>query len=1095
MTSLPINKAPPIIQGPRPERPWLRLLACFFPPFCAFILSAAIVVIGFDLWQDRKQVAADNEQNLHTIAHALAQQTARTLQAVDLTLVGVSDSLRYAKIDWHNPNDIRVHEILAEKRKSAPFLRSLFLVDSHGQIVHELNHYPVGNYSFADRLYFTTHKDDPDHGLYVSAPVVSRVIQSWIIPISRRMQTPDGAFDGIVAAVAEPQMLQDSFKEMNLGEHSVIAIFRDDGALLIRYPENPNAIGRVFSSYETLSQRFPYKSFTSDSPIDGIRRVYFAEHVPGAQAFIVVGYSEASAFANWRRSMAIYAVVAPILLVIFGVLSFLLFRYMSRREALLQALRQSEERFRDFAEAGSDRLWETDEHHRFIWHSGSHPKEKFMGLTRWERDDINAEIEPWKSHRADLDAHRPFRDLTYGRSRPGGETKYRMISGLPFYDKAGIFRGYRGTYRDITAQVLAQKQATLHRDRFIRAIESLAEGFVLYDADDKFVVCNTKFREISRPVTHELTQGVPFEDFLRANIEKGLIHEAHGCEQEWLARRMAQHRNPPNVFEVLRSGRWYQVREQKDRDGGTLFFVLDIQEQKTIELQNKALHERLRMQFECMPAACMVLSSTFTIADWNPAAEKMFGYRRDEIIGRSPYGTIIPDSAVSSLRTVEKSLFDGEMPVASINENSRKNGDIITCEWHNTPILDDDKQCIGIVSMALDITEKRQAEEKLRQAQRMEAVGQLTGGIAHDFNNLLQVIFGNAEILLQGLKDQPRLARWAEMTKTAAERGANLTQRLLAFSRQQVLAPTTVDLRGSINDFVELLNLTLGEDIDILVDIEDDLGTLMLDIAQLENALLNLALNARDAMPKGGRLVIRASVMPLPESDRQSGATPGDYIALSMTDSGCGMPPAVAKRAFEPFFTTKEVNKGSGLGLSMVYGFVKQSGGHVKIDSQLGRGTTVTMWFPQHKPARPAKSNSARQTPSLPTGSESILVVEDDDMVRGYVTTQLESLGYLVHEAASGAAALKILETTGPVDLLFTDMIMPGHMTGRELADEVTERFPDTRILFTSGYTEKSDDGPLCLPSGIHLLSKPYYRQDLARRVREVLDLEATVLR
>jgi CheY-like chemotaxis protein len=264
----------------------------------------------------------------------------------------------------------------------------------------------------------------------------------------------------------------------------------------------------------------------------------------------------------------------------------------------------------------------------------------------------------------------------------------------------------------------------------------------------------------------------------------------------------------------------------------------------------------------------------------------------------------------------------------------------------------------------------------------------------------------------------------------------------------------------------------------------------MLDIGQLENALLNLALNARDAMPKGGNLIIKARSVILPDGDRQSGLNPGNYVVLSVTDNGTGMSPTVAKRAFEPFFTTKEVNKGSGLGLSMVYGFVKQSGGHLKLDSQLGEGTTITMWFPRTEPTRPTASRSASPATTLPTGHESILVVEDDDMVRTYVTAQLESLGYRVHEAASATAALEILQVVGPVDLLFTDMIMPGQMNGRELADAVADRYPDTRILFTSGYTEKAGDEQISMPAGIHLLSKPYYRQDLARRVREILDLK-----
>jgi CheY-like chemotaxis protein len=315
---------------------------------------------------------------------------------------------------------------------------------------------------------------------------------------------------------------------------------------------------------------------------------------------------------------------------------------------------------------------------------------------------------------------------------------------------------------------------------------------------------------------------------------------------------------------------------------------------------------------------------------------------------------------------------------------------------------------------------------------------------------------------------------------------------LLAFSRQQVLAPIIIDLPSLITDFAELLKLTLPENIEITADVADEISPLMLDVGQLENALLNLALNARDAMPSGGRLTIEARNRVVKPGDRQIDAAPGDYVTLSVTDSGTGMAPHVIKRAFEPFFTTKEVSKGSGLGLSMVYGFVAQSGGQVKIDSRKGIGTTVALWFPRGEVKEFGSefdNQEARQpVGAMPTGRETILVVEDDEMVRSYVTDQLRSLGYSVAEADSAAAALTQLETLGPVDLLFTDIVMPGQMSGRELADEVAQRYPTTKILLTSGYTQKmgSDGGPI--EAGVNVLTKPYYRQDLAVRVRKILD-------
>ncbi len=1084
----PRNKESPV-ESSQSDSAWQRLVAYLFPLFSALVVFAAVIVIGRNLWQSRILTEENTERNLHGIAHSLSQQTARTLQAIDLTLIAVADSLRYSGVDWQRADDPRVRRILLDKRARAPYLRTLDVGDADGRIVHLLNNRPTSPVIIADRPYFAIHKTDPDRGLYVGAPVTSRVSNDWIIPISRRLEKPDGSFAGVIAGAMEPSVLRDFYSQMDLAADSAVALFRNDGTLVVRYPDAPEAVGKSFADSGILGDDPHHRLFRKRSPIDGIHRVYIKEQVPDSPLTVVIGYGETAVFADWRKNMWAFAAIAPVLLITCCGLSLLLLLYTTRREATLRALQQSKDRFRDFAEAASDRFWETDDRHRFIWHSSKSSGSRFIGKTRWEIYDIDVGAdEHWRAHKMDLDARRPFRDFRYTRHEPNGTIRHRTVSGLPFYDKHGRFEGYRGTYTDITAQVLAQEQAAVDRNRFLRAMENLAEGFALYDADDRLVVCNSRFHELNKNVTRTLTHGKTFEEFLRACLKNDMIIEARGHEEEWLAQRIADHRNPPNVFEVMRGGRWYQIREQSDKHGGILFFVLDIHDQKTTELQNKALNERVRLQFECMPVACLVLSPEFVVIDWNPAAQRIFGYSREEMIGRSPYERMIPESRHDYVKAIERRLRAGETNVSGVSESITKDGHTITCEWFSTPILDSEKRLIGTLSMAVDITEKRKAEEKLRQAQRMEAVGQLTGGIAHDFNNLLQVIFGNSEILVQGLKDQPHLMRWAEMTRTAAERGANLPQRLLAFSRQQVLAPTMIDLTSLVAEFVELLKLTLPENIEIVTNLGDEISPLMLDLGQLENALLNPALNARDAMPSGGRLTIEAGNRVLKPGERQVDAAPGNYVTLAVTDTGTGMAPDVMKRAFEPFFTTKEVSKGSGLGLSMVYGFVAQSGGQVKLESRNGIGTTVTLWFPRGEVERFEYRESRQSAESMPTGSETILVVEDDAMVRSYVTDQLQSLGYSVTEADSGTAALTHLETLGPVDLLFTDIVMPGGMSGRELADEVARRYPTTKILFTSGYIQKAEDDRHPVPTGVNLLAKPYYRQDLAIRVREILD-------
>ncbi len=378
-------------------------------------------------------------------------------------------------------------------------------------------------------------------------------------------------------------------------------------------------------------------------------------------------------------------------------------------------------------------------------------------------------------------------------------------------------------------------------------------------------------------------------------------------------------------------------------------------------------------------------------------------------------------------------------------------------------------------------------DRKLRQAQKMEAVGQLTGGVAHDFNNLLTVIIGNSELVAEGLKDRPRLRQMVAMTVKAAERGAELTGRLLAFSRRQPLDPSPTDVNRQIADMDPMLRRTLGEHVEIELVRGGGLWNAMIDPGQLENAILNLCLNARDAMPKGGRLTIETANAHLDAAyaASQTEVEPGQYVMVAVSDTGTGMDAATLERAFEPFFTTKDVGKGSGLGLSMVYGFVKQSRGHVRIYSEPGHGTTVKLYLPRATAEDAAASPAP--PPSLQRGSGRILLVEDDALVRGNAAEQLRSLGYDVVEARNGPEALAALERGEPVDLLFTDVVMPGGMNGRALAEAAQKLRPGLPVLYTSGYTENAIVHHGRLDRGVDLLAKPYRLQELAAKISAVL--------
>jgi signal transduction histidine kinase len=380
-------------------------------------------------------------------------------------------------------------------------------------------------------------------------------------------------------------------------------------------------------------------------------------------------------------------------------------------------------------------------------------------------------------------------------------------------------------------------------------------------------------------------------------------------------------------------------------------------------------------------------------------------------------------------------------------------------------------------------------QQQLTQSQKMEAVGQLTGGIAHDFNNILTVIAGTIEILADAVADQPELAELTAMVDDAAQRGAELTQRLLAFARKQPLHPRVTDINELVIGAARLLRPTLGEHVEIESMLEDDAWPTLVDPGQLTTALVNLAVNSRDAMPNGGKLTLETGNVYLDEAyaEVHREVAPGAYVMVAVSDNGTGIAAAILDKVFDPFFTTKEVGKGTGLGLSMVYGFVKQSGGHIKIYCEEGHGTSIKLYLPRAT-GREIDAGDLAKAPPTQGGTETILVVEDDPLVRQYVITQLVGLGYRAIPAANADEAMLLIDQGTSCDLLFTDVIMPGSRNGRELAGEVTQRRPGVKVLYTSGYSQSAIIHNGRLDPGVLLLTKPYRRADLARMIRIALE-------
>jgi PAS domain S-box-containing protein len=521
---------------------------------------------------------------------------------------------------------------------------------------------------------------------------------------------------------------------------------------------------------------------------------------------------------------------------------------------------------------------------------------------------------------------------------------------------------------------------------------------------------------------------------------------------------------------------------------GAVVMHVDIGERKQAEARTLEGKQRLETLVNEATVGIMVHQGWKVIMA-NDALARIFGYSSKEDILALPDFRVLyaPEEHARKSDYTAARLSGNPAPSHYEAKGIKLDGTFIDLESHAFALdWGDDRMVVCL--MITNVTEKRGTEAQVRQLQKMEAVGQLTGGIAHDFNNILMVILSNSDSILEEEELSPDMRRRLEQISKAAEGAADLTRSLLAFSRKLPLRPLLTDINELVVNIGEMLRRTLGAQIEIDSVLADNLWAVNVDRAQLESALVNLCINARDAMPHGGRLLIETTNVERDEDIAAQSLAPSSasYVMLTVTDTGSGIAPELLNKVFEPFFTTKEVGKGTGLGLSMVYGFIKQSGGHVSVYSEIGVGTTIKLYFPRGESdeIKPAASVSR-----APRGTERILVVEDDPQVRAAVVEQLRGLGYTVDEASNGADGLVAFEASPqPYDLLLTDVIMPGPLSSKELAAAVTRRRPETCVLFMSGFSNDAIVHGGRLDPGIHLISKPFRRIELSIAVRSLLD-------
>ncbi len=839
--------------GPEPQRGLRRGLWCF-----SLLVLAALIAVTF-IERDNEQAALlqSAQREADNLARSIAQHGARTVGEGDRMLqVLIDDIAADFPADLHD--EAALHDLLTLRLATAPELRALSIADSSGYLIASSVQYPIGQISVADRSYFNQHRDDPDAGLLLGAPMIGRLSGQPLITLSRRIDNADGSFRGVLLAGLDPAYFVEFYQAIDLGPHSQILLLGTDGRLLVSSP--PKGSPGQPLDWPLLQQLLDGGNggTISGAGLDGDGDYVFA-----------------------FRRLADYPLIALVGL---------------DREALLSGW-------------GHGEIW------RLVLIS-------LLG--------------------AGLLA------LTAALIRSIGQ----------IYDSRRV------------AHTRAQALATV--------IDSIADGLMLIDADGRVLLQNPKAVEVFGGPTWQIG-----------------------------------HENQPTGTQVLRIN---GVTPLPDNE--------------------RPLERALRGE---------------------AVEQQLYLVRRE-----------------------------GDPTVSAISGSSR-------------PVRDARGEVIGAVALLRDVTQQRQLDERNRTTQRLEALGQLTGGVAHDFNNLLTVITGSAEELLSDKKDEPTRQTLAQMILETAERASRLTRHLLAFARQQTLAPRPLDVNEQLVGLERLLARTLGTTIDIRLKLQPDLWPAQADASQLETAVINLAVNARDAMPGGGKLVIntyRTTIQP--DSARATGGLmggvppevkPGDYVTICVTDAGQGMMPEVARRAFDPFFTTKDVGKGTGLGLSMVYGFAQQSGGFLTLDTRPGVGTTVCLHLPRAAGAGKAARPAPAATGQLPAGTaERILLVEDDAAVRRLVEEQLLTLGYRVTTASDGRSALNVLGAGLPLDLMLTDLVMPNGIDGLTLSQEARRLRPGLKIVLATGIADHASLTDRRPDPSIRILPKPFRGRQLARLLRELLD-------
>ncbi len=702
------------------------------------------------------------------------------------------------------------------------------------------------------------------------------------------------------------------------------------------------------------------------------------------------------------------------------------------------------------------------------WLSFVHPDDQQPTMNRWAQS---------------LKTGDPYL-VEFRMRRYDGQYFWFLTRATAARDEQGkIFKWY-GSGIDNTESKLLQQHSERLSQQLQNTLASITDAFFTLDKKMCFSYANEQAANLlERPRSALLNQ---------LKVSETVI-DTDGSFSRQLERAMLSQKMTAFEFWFESRSLWLDVRVYPAAEGLTIY-LRDITRQRREQAELILLRSAVAQlnDIVIITEATPINDPGPRIVFVNDAFERLTGYSREEAIGRSPRFLQGPKTQPSELQRIRQALLSHQ-PVRAQVTNYRKDQSEVEIELNIVPIATDGNRFSHYVAIQRDVSSEKALQKQLQLAQRMEAIGQLTGGVAHDFNNMLTVITGNNDILQDALQDQPKLLSFSNLIGHAAERGAGLTRNLLAFARRQPLSPDNVDINLLIEQLQELLRSSLGQRYQLQLDLADALWPVMIDSVQLESSLLNLTINARDAMLSGGQLTIQTDNINGGSLGNDAELSGSDWVKVSVCDTGNGIAANHLDKIFEPFFTTKSSGKGSGLGLSMVFGFIKQSGGHIRVLSEIGKGTCFNLFLPRAKAVSNSFENTIKPLPAIETSEKArqktILVVEDNDLVRHYAVSQLRDAGYQILEAAQSAQALDWINSDQPIDLLFTDVLMPDSLSGTELAIRTRQIRPALPVLFTSGYTEDSLDDLSEEEKQQWLLHKPYHRVTLLQRVAHALNM------